>query len=110
MPAAWGRCRGSTLSRLGVDARVGIGPSITVAATASGQIDAPGGVLTVAPDQVAGWLGPLPVEALHAPLPSPLAVSSVVARQRPHHEHGRRRQSQPAHYSCGSRSVQAGRP
>ncbi|MEU6654895.1 hypothetical protein ABZ904_37150 [Streptomyces sp. NPDC046900] len=33
-----------TLSRLGVDGRVGIGPSITVAATASGQITGPGGV------------------------------------------------------------------
>ncbi|MER5757235.1 hypothetical protein [Streptomyces sp. NPDC002088] len=54
-----------TLSRLGVDVRVGIGPSITVAATASGQIDAPGGVLAIDPDQVTDWLGPLPVEALH---------------------------------------------
>ncbi|MEU0645973.1 DNA polymerase Y family protein [Streptomyces umbrinus] len=54
-----------TLSRLGVDVRVGIGPTIAVAATASGQIDAPGGVLAIDPDQVAGWLGPLPVEALH---------------------------------------------
>ncbi|MEU9289168.1 hypothetical protein AB0D57_31995 [Streptomyces sp. NPDC048275] len=54
-----------TISRLGVDVRVGIGPSITVAATASGQITEPGGVLAVDPDQVADWLGPLPVEALH---------------------------------------------
>lgn len=54
-----------TLSRLGVDVRVGIGPTITVAATASGQIDAPGGVLAVDPDQVVDWLAPLPVEALH---------------------------------------------
>ncbi|WAU82500.1 hypothetical protein O1Q96_23805 [Streptomyces sp. Qhu-G9] len=54
-----------TLSRLGTDVRVGIGPSITVAATASGQIDAPGGVLAVDPDRVVDWLGPLPVEALH---------------------------------------------
>ncbi|MFD3617405.1 hypothetical protein ACFWWT_19605 [Streptomyces sp. NPDC058676] len=54
-----------TLSRLGLDVRVGIGPSITVAATASGQIDGPGGVLAVAPGQVADWLGPLPVDALH---------------------------------------------
>ncbi len=29
-----------TLSRLGIDVRIGIGPTITVAATASGQIDA----------------------------------------------------------------------
>ncbi|MEU5299136.1 DNA polymerase Y family protein [Streptomyces umbrinus] len=54
-----------TLSRLGVDVRVGIGPTIAVAATASGQIDAPGGVLAIDPDHVADWLGPLPVEALH---------------------------------------------
>ncbi|KPI14626.1 DNA-directed DNA polymerase [Actinobacteria bacterium OK006] len=54
-----------TISRLGVDVRVGIGPSITVAATASGQITGPGGVLAVDPGQVAGWLGPLSVEALH---------------------------------------------
>lgn len=54
-----------TISRLGVDVRVGIGPSITVAATASAQVPPPGGVLAVDPDQVADWLGPLPVEALH---------------------------------------------
>ncbi|MDQ0585836.1 DNA polymerase Y family protein [Streptomyces rishiriensis] len=54
-----------TLSRLGVDIRVGIGPSITVAATACARIGAPGGVLAVAPDQVTDWLGPLPVDALH---------------------------------------------
>ncbi|MFC8201481.1 hypothetical protein ACFUTV_39710 [Streptomyces sp. NPDC057298] len=40
-----------TLSRLGTDVRVGIGPTITVAATASGQITAPGGVFAVDPDQ-----------------------------------------------------------
>ncbi|AKZ60430.1 hypothetical protein SAM23877_7389 [Streptomyces ambofaciens ATCC 23877] len=40
------------LSRLGVDVRVGIGPSITVAATASAQVAPPGGVLTVAPGRV----------------------------------------------------------
>ncbi|MFE4703246.1 hypothetical protein ACFRIC_39880 [Streptomyces sp. NPDC056738] len=54
-----------TISRLGVDIRVGIGPSITVAATASGQIAGPGGVLAVALGEVAQWLGPLPVETLH---------------------------------------------
>ncbi|MEU9959826.1 hypothetical protein [Streptomyces sp. NPDC050982] len=54
-----------TLSRLGVDVRVGIGPTIAVAATASGQITSPGGVLAVDPDQIDDWLGPLPVEALH---------------------------------------------
>jgi hypothetical protein len=48
--------------------RVGIGPSITVAATASAQITGPGGVLAIQPDQtvtwLAGWLAGLPVEAL----------------------------------------------
>ncbi|MFD9007055.1 hypothetical protein ACFV0T_40030 [Streptomyces sp. NPDC059582] len=53
-----------TLSRLGVDIRVGIGPSVTVAATASAQIAAPG-VLTITPDQAVGWLAGLPVDALH---------------------------------------------
>jgi DNA polymerase-4 len=60
-----GILRVRTLSRFGVDVRVGIGLTITVAATASAQIPAPGGVLAVAPEQVADWLGPLPVEALH---------------------------------------------
>lgn len=54
-----------TISRLGIDVRVGIGPSITVAATASAQVPRPGGVLAIAPDEVGGWLGPLPVDALH---------------------------------------------
>ncbi|MGW5043045.1 DNA polymerase Y family protein [Streptomyces parvulus] len=53
------------LTRLGIDVRVGIGPSITVAATASAQVGQPGGVLTVPPAQVTDWLAPLPVEALH---------------------------------------------
>ncbi|MEU7057031.1 hypothetical protein [Streptomyces sp. NPDC046197] len=54
-----------TISRLGVDVRVGIGPSITVAATASGQVGAPGGVLCIEPAEVARRFAPLPVEALH---------------------------------------------
>ncbi|MEU5193643.1 hypothetical protein AB0G86_06205 [Streptomyces scabiei] len=54
-----------TAARLSVDLRVGIGPSITVAATASAQVPAPGGVLAVEPGEVTDWLGPLPVEALH---------------------------------------------
>jgi DNA polymerase-4 len=54
-----------TISRLGVDVRVGIGPSITVAATASAQITGPGGVLAIQPDQTVTWLAGLPVEALH---------------------------------------------
>ncbi|WP_306192106.1 MULTISPECIES: hypothetical protein [unclassified Streptomyces] len=54
-----------TVSRLGVDVRVGIGPSITVAATASARTPEPGGVLAVAADRVTDWLAPLPVDALH---------------------------------------------
>ncbi|MFJ4152697.1 hypothetical protein ACIP10_34685 [Streptomyces galbus] len=54
-----------TISRLGGDVRVGIGPSITVPVTASAQIEAPGGVLAVAPGEVTDWLAPLPVDALH---------------------------------------------
>ncbi|MGW6961844.1 hypothetical protein [Streptomyces chartreusis] len=52
------------LSRLGVDVRVGIGPSITVAATASAQVPQPGGVLAVEPGEAGAWLAPLPVDAL----------------------------------------------
>ncbi|MEU4878405.1 hypothetical protein [Streptomyces sp. NPDC021608] len=63
-----------TLTRLGVDLRIGVGPSITVAATASARIHAPGGVLAIAPDHVADWLGPLPVDALHGIGPSQAAA------------------------------------
>jgi DNA polymerase-4 len=63
-----------TVSRLGTDVRIGIGPSITIAATASGQVLLPGGVLAVAPEDVTGWLGPLPVEALHGIGPRQAAV------------------------------------
>ncbi|MEU0333840.1 hypothetical protein [Streptomyces sp. NPDC006193] len=54
-----------SISRLGVDLRIGVGPTITVAATASARVAGPGGVLAIAPGQVADWLEPLPVEALH---------------------------------------------
>ncbi|MEW2121799.1 hypothetical protein AB0945_43120 [Streptomyces sp. NPDC005474] len=54
-----------SVALLGVDVRVGIGPTITVAATASRQITDPGGILAVDPGQVADWLEPLPVDALH---------------------------------------------
>lgn len=63
--AAGEALRVRTLSRLGVDVRVGIGSSVTVAATASAQVAGPGGVLAVEPGRVAEWLGPLPVGALH---------------------------------------------
>ncbi|MGW5371973.1 DNA polymerase Y family protein [Streptomyces sp. NPDC004009] len=53
------------ISRLAVDLRIGVGPTITVAATASAQVTGPGGVLSVAGREAAEWLGPLPVEALH---------------------------------------------
>ncbi|WP_330343055.1 DNA polymerase Y family protein [Streptomyces sp. NBC_00557] len=54
-----------TLTRHGVDLRIGIGPTVSVAATASAQVPGPGGVLVVAPDRAAEWLADLPVEALH---------------------------------------------
>lgn len=59
-----------SISRLGVDLRIGIGPTIAVAATASGQAAGErggpvGGVAAVEADRVAEWLAPLPVEALH---------------------------------------------
>ncbi|MFF2650104.1 hypothetical protein [Streptomyces sp. NPDC058045] len=53
------------LVRLGTDLRIGVGPTVTVAATASARAPHPGGVLAVSPGQVPGFLGPLPVEALH---------------------------------------------
>ncbi|MFL5998238.1 MAG: hypothetical protein ACJ736_28730 [Streptomyces sp.] len=63
-----------TISRLGDDVRVGIGPSITVAATASGQVLLPGGLLAIAPADVTGWLGPLSGEALPGIGPRQAAV------------------------------------
>ncbi|XUL89952.1 DNA polymerase Y family protein [Streptomyces galilaeus] len=54
-----------TVSRYGVDVRVGIGPTITVAATASAQVGHPGGVLAIEEDDVAAWLALLLVEDLH---------------------------------------------
>jgi hypothetical protein len=52
-----------TIFRIVIDVRVGIGPSIMVAATACAQMPSPGGVLAVWPDEVATWLGLLPVDA-----------------------------------------------
>ncbi|MFE2887035.1 hypothetical protein [Streptomyces sp. NPDC059272] len=54
-----------TVSRYGIDVRVGIGPTITVATTASVQVPHPGGVLAIEPADVTGWLALLPVEYLH---------------------------------------------
>ncbi|MFJ4633555.1 hypothetical protein [Streptomyces sp. NPDC088847] len=54
-----------TVSRYGIDVRVGIGPTVTVATTASAQVPHPGGVLAVAPDDAVDWLAMLPVEDLH---------------------------------------------
>ncbi|MFE2103923.1 hypothetical protein ACFW9W_44395, partial [Streptomyces sp. NPDC059468] len=44
----------------GFDLRIGIGPTISVATTASARIPAPAGVLVVAPDQAAAWLAEVP--------------------------------------------------
>ncbi|MEU3254689.1 hypothetical protein [Streptomyces sp. NPDC006997] len=52
-----------TISRLGVDVRVGIGPSVAAAASASAQIPRPGGVLAVSPAKVTDWSAPLPASA-----------------------------------------------
>src|SRR3954470_869671 len=69
-----------TLARLGLDVCVGIGPSITVAAPACAQITGAGAVLTVTPDQVAEFLAPLPVEALHGPArPRPCTTTACTA-------------------------------
>ncbi|MFI6464514.1 hypothetical protein [Streptomyces sp. NPDC050538] len=54
-----------TVSRYGIDVRVGIGPTITVAATASAQVGHPGGVLAIEEGDVADWLALLLVEDLH---------------------------------------------
>lgn len=54
-----------TVSRYGIDVRVGIGPTVTVATTASAQIPHPGGVLAIEPADVTDWLALLPVEDLH---------------------------------------------
>ncbi|MGW3289436.1 DNA polymerase Y family protein [Streptomyces sp. NPDC001002] len=54
-----------TVSRFGIDVRVGIGPTVTVATTASAQVPRPGGVLAVEPADVPDWLALLPVKELH---------------------------------------------
>jgi DNA polymerase-4 len=63
-----------SVARLGVDVRVGIGSSVTVAATASAQITGPGGVLVIEPGRETEWLAPLPVGALHGIGPSQAQV------------------------------------
>ncbi|MET8566029.1 hypothetical protein ABZV75_37765 [Streptomyces flaveolus] len=63
-----------TISHLGVDVRVGIGPTITVAATASAKVTGAGGVLAIAPDQVTDWLALLPVDDLYGIGPRQAAV------------------------------------
>ncbi|MGW5654995.1 hypothetical protein [Streptomyces humi] len=63
-----------SISRLGVDVRVGIGALVTVAATASAQITGPGGVLVIDPADTLDWLAQLPVDALHGIGPRQAAV------------------------------------
>jgi DNA polymerase-4 len=65
-----------TISRIGVDVRVRIGPSITVAATASARIKAPTACWPIDPDHAAAWLETLPLEALHGTGPRQAAVLS----------------------------------
>ena len=55
-----------SVARLRVDLQIGVGSSSwTVAATASAQAPASGGIVAVAPETTAQWLGTLDVEALH---------------------------------------------
>ncbi|WP_328930945.1 MULTISPECIES: hypothetical protein [unclassified Streptomyces] len=54
-----------TVSRYGIDVRFGIGPNVTVATTASAQVQRPGGFLAIDPDAAADWLALLPAEDLH---------------------------------------------
>ncbi|MEU5314378.1 hypothetical protein [Streptomyces sp. NPDC021562] len=63
-----------TVSRYGVDVRVGIGPTVTVAATASAQVEGLGGVLAIEAADAAGWLALLPVQDLHGIGPRQAAV------------------------------------
>ncbi|MEU6349694.1 hypothetical protein ABZ896_10250 [Streptomyces sp. NPDC047072] len=63
-----------TVSRYGVDVRVGIASTITVAATASAQVPYPGGVLAVEAADAAEWLAPLLVEELYGVGPRQAAV------------------------------------
>ncbi|GLW03917.1 hypothetical protein ACIP46_29395 [Streptomyces lavendulae] len=55
------------VARLGTDVRIGVAGTWAVAAMASARIQGPGGTLTVPDDPaaVAGFLAPLPVDALH---------------------------------------------
>lgn len=63
-----------TVSRYGVDVRVGIGPTVTVAATASAQVEGAGGVLAIEAADAADWLALLPVQDLHGIGPRQAAV------------------------------------
>ncbi|WP_420036093.1 DNA polymerase Y family protein [Streptomyces sp. cg28] len=54
-----------TVARLGCDVRVGIASSWSAAATLSGHLAEPGGVLAVDDDHLHAFLAPLPVIALH---------------------------------------------
>ncbi|MET7665238.1 hypothetical protein ABZT45_50405 [Streptomyces sp. NPDC005356] len=59
------RARVRSLARLSVDLRIGLAPTWAVAATASALAPEHGGITVVEPDQVAAFLAPLPVGALH---------------------------------------------
>ncbi|MFF5706311.1 hypothetical protein ACFY7H_28080 [Streptomyces sp. NPDC012794] len=53
------------VARLGTDVRIGVAATWAVAAMASARVPGPGGILAVPEEAVAGFLDPLPVEALH---------------------------------------------
>ncbi|WP_323183448.1 hypothetical protein [Streptomyces sp. NBC_00091] len=53
------------VARLGTDVRIGVAATWAVAAMASARIPGAGGILAVPQGAVAGFLGPLPVDALY---------------------------------------------
>ncbi|MEV1025922.1 hypothetical protein [Streptomyces sp. NPDC050264] len=59
------RARIRCLARLSVDVRIGLAPTWAVAATASARAPEHGGIVAVEPAEVAAFLAPLPVEAVH---------------------------------------------
>ncbi len=84
------------ISRRGIDVRVGIGPTVTVAATASAQIPRPGGVLTVPTDEACKRPGqgpPLRLGNMTAALirqGAPVGASAIVDLERAAGGSGRR--------------------
>ncbi|MEU6387901.1 hypothetical protein [Streptomyces sp. NPDC046939] len=68
------RARVRSLARFSVDLRIGLAPTWAVAATASARAPEHGGIVAVAPDEVEGFLAPLPVAELHGVGPAHAAA------------------------------------